>query len=323
MAAALLLGAVALLGRGQDVGTLLEALRSEDPAERRRALEALRARGAEAVPAAARALSSASPDPSARVADLVRALASPDWKERDRAMRELARLGRPALGALEAQAGAADPEVAWRVRTAAAEIRARAGREERADELRAILLCEFLGEAGDSRGVPPLLEILNAGPPGGRPELRRRAAEALGRLREHLSPAQAAEAAERVLAMLETAPSPRDRSLLVKVLARLGTPAGVRPLAALLADRSEKNVNLKRSCMAALAASGDPRGLRAVIETLSDPEVYLRQAAAAVLAERAGEDFGFDPRATAEENREALGRARAWWSRTFGRPWED
>ncbi|HXG62010.1 MAG TPA: hypothetical protein VNO22_11575 [Planctomycetota bacterium] len=320
--AAWVLGAAALLGSVQDLEALFESLRSEDPAERRGALEALRARGAEAVPAAARLLAASSPDPSGRVAELARRLASPDWKERDRAMRELAGLGRAALGALETYAGAADPEVAWRARSAAAEIRARAGREERADELRAMLLCDFLGEIGDPRGVPSLLEVLLSGAPDRRPELRRRAAEALARLREHLAPAQAKAAAERVLAMLETAPSPREKSLLVKVLARLGTPVGVRPLAALLADRSEKNVNLKRSCMAALAASEDPQGLRAVIEALSDPEVYVRQAAAAVLAERAGGDFGFDSRASAQENREALARVRAWWSRTFGRPWE-
>lgn len=322
MSAALVFGAI-VLGAAQDVETLLEALRSEDPVERRRALEGLRARGPEGVSAAVRLLASSVPDPAARVAELVRGLTSPDWKERDRAMRNLAQLGRVALGALEAHAEAADPEVAWRVRTAAAEIRARAGREERADELRAILLCDFLGEAGDPRGVPALLGILGSGPPDRHPELRRRAAEALGRLREHLTAAQAREVAERVLAMLEAASSARDKSLLVKVLARLGTPAGLRPLAALLSDRSEKNVNLKRSCMAALAASGDPQGVRAVVEALGDPEVYVRQAAAAVLAERAGEDFGFDPRAGAQENREALRRFRAWWSRTFGRSWED
>ncbi|MFN3484255.1 MAG: hypothetical protein ACK44W_02045, partial [Planctomycetota bacterium] len=119
MSAALVFGAI-VLGAAQDVETLLEALRSEDPVERRRALEGLRARGPEGVSAAVRLLASSVPDPAARVAELVRGLTSPDWKERDRAMRNLAQLGRVALGALEASSRTAQKRLRARRDAAAA-----------------------------------------------------------------------------------------------------------------------------------------------------------------------------------------------------------
>jgi len=305
-----------------DVESVLSALKTEDAAARRAALDRLHRLGSPAVPAALRVLENAAPNPAERVAGLVKQLSSKGWKERDGAMQELSRLGRSARAALEEHAGAADPEVAWRVRAALADIQDKAGRDEQLEEIRATALCEFLGEAGDGRAAPTLLRILLSGAPEQRAELKRRAAEALGLLRPALSTAQAEEAAGRVLSMLERAAAARERSLLVKTLAGLRSPACVRPLEALLADRSEKNVNLKRNCMAALAASGDPRGLRAVIEALSAEDVYVRQGAAAILEEASGERPGFDPRAPAADRRAAVERFRAWWSKKFGRPWD-
>jgi hypothetical protein len=306
----------------EDVEALLAGLKTEDASARRAAFGKLLRLGPAAVPAALRVLEDAAPNPSERVALLVKKLSSRAWKERDGAMEELSRLGRAARAALEEHAGAADPEVAWRVRAALADIQDKAGRDELLEEIRATALCEFLGEAGDGRAVPTLLRVLAAGAPEQRAELKRRAAEALGKLRAKLGPAQADEAAARVLSMLERTAPAKDKSLLVKALAGLRSPACVRPLEALLADRSEKNVNLKRNCMAALAASGDPRGLRAVIEALSAEDVYVRQGAAAVLEEASGERPGFDPRAAGPENRAAIDAFRAWWSKKFNRPWE-
>jgi hypothetical protein len=302
---------------------LLERLKTEDAAERRKIQEELLRRGREAVPAAVRALENAAPDPAARVRDLVRQLGAKAWKERNEAMRALSGLGRGAKSALEAEAQAAtDPEVAWRARAALAEIQDRAGQDERVEDFRALALCEYLGEAGDARAVPVLLRTLLTAPEA-KAELRRRAAEALGKLRERMEPAQADDASEKILGLLERTPSARDKSVLVRALAGLRSPAGVRPLAALLADRSEKNVNLKRSCMAALAASGEARGLKAVVDALLSDDVYLRQGAQTLLEEAWGEALGFDPLRPAEANRAAIEKARAGWSRKFGRPWED
>jgi HEAT repeat protein len=95
----------------------------------------------------------------------------------------------------------------------------------------------------------------------------------------------------------------------------------VRPLSALLADRSEKNLHLKRACLAALGQTGDPAALRAVIETLRSDEPYLRQAASAVLEEATGAPTGIDARAGSEETREAIAKLRAWWEKKFSRAW--
>ncbi len=321
-AASALFLAVAL--RQEDPDRLVDRLRTEDPSERRRATQELLRAGAAALPAAVRALAKEAPDPAPRVAELVARLSSRAWKERAEAMRDLARMGRPARAALEGHAASGDPEVAWRVRTALAEIQERAEREEQLEELRDTALCEVLGELGDARAVGPLLRILLAGGAADpRPELRRRAAEALGKLRGAMEPAQADQAAGRVLAMLERTPAAREKSALVKALGDLRAPAAIRPLAALLADRSEKDLNLKRACLAALAVSGDPRGAKAVVDALLADEVYLRQGAAALLEELSGAPSGFDPRLTAEENRAAIEKLRAWWSKKFGRPWEE
>ncbi len=180
----------------------------------------------------------------------------------------------------------------------------------------------MLAQSGDARAVPPLLRLLTSPPADQRLELKRRAAEALGHLRPAMSAAQAEEVADPVVQVLERTPGPLEKGMLLKTLGRLGSPDSVRPIAALLADRSEKNVHLKRSCIAALAAIGNPRGIRAIAEALASDEVYLRQGAAAALEELSGGPFGFDPRATAEQNREALEKIRAWGASKYGKGWE-
>lgn len=306
-----------------DVAQLLERLRTEDAAERRRAQAELAKLGTEALEPMIRALESASPRPEEDVARLVKRLGSASWKERNEATQALARLGRSAVPLLEAQVAGADPEGAWRLRSAIAEIREKAGQDEQLEELRAAALCDLLGQSGDARAVAPLLKLLAADAPDRRPQLKLRACQALGLLRGAMSGAQPEEAADRVLQVLERTAGPLDKAQLLKAIGRLGAPGAARPLAALLADRSEKNVHLKRSCMAALAAIGQGRGVRAVVDALSADDVYVRQGAGAVLEELAGDAFGYDPRATAEENKSAVEKYRAWGLSKYGDSWKD
>jgi len=306
-----------------DVDKLLDRLRTEDAGERRR-VQAERARmGAEAVPAMIRALESATPRPEEEVTRLAKRLASSSWKERSEATEALVRLGRSAIPVLEARLAGADPEGAWRLRSAVAEIREKAGQDEQLEDLRAAALCDALGQAGDGRAVVPLLHLLKADAPEKRVALKLRASQALGQLRASMSAAQAEEAADRVLLLLERMAAPLDKAMLFQSLGRLGAPAAVRPLAALLADRSEKNVHLKRSSMAALAAIGRGRGVRAIVEALGADDVYVRQGAAAVLEELAGEAFGYDPRASTDENQPAMEKFRAWGLSKFGKSWDE
>lgn len=300
----------------------VEALKTEEAALRRAALEDLRRLGAPAVPSAIRALEGAAPASPERLAALLRQLAAKTWKERDEAMQGLIRLGRSAKAGLEAVPAGGDPEVVWRVKSALAEIQDRAGREDLLEELRNSALCEFLGEEGDARAVAPLLGALAAGGSEQRPELKIRAADALGKLAARLQPAQAEDATDKVLALFERTPSPLQKGLLIRVLGRLHSPSCVRPLSALLRDRSEKNLHLKRSCLSALARTGDAAALRAVIETAGSADPYLRQAAAAALEEVPGPPPAIDPRVLPEENREALDKLQSWWSKKFGKSWE-
>jgi HEAT repeat protein len=309
--------------RTDEIEALVLRLATEVPAERRRALEELEKLGPQAVPAALRALENTAPNPAAQVAVLIRQLGSRKWKERDQAMQALVRLGRSAKPLLEEQAASGDPEVAWRVRAALAEIRDRAGRDEMLEELRNAALCDFLGEVGDARGVPLLLRLLAGNAPEPRPDLRLRAANALGKLRPQMEPAQVEEAADHILALLETPSPPLAKGLLIRALGRLRSPACVRPLSALLADRSEKNLDLKRAALAALGEVGNAKGLKAVIEALRSDDPYVRQGAGAVLEEVRGVAGGFNAALPPADNRAALEDYRAWWSKKFGQEWEN
>jgi HEAT repeat protein len=293
---------------------LVEKLRTEDAVERRRLVLELLKAGTAGAEAALRGLGAPAGDPSARVQELVKGLSATRWADRDRAMRSLGALGRPAREALAKHLDADDPEVSWRARAALAEIEGRAGQEERLDELRSAALVELLGEAGERRAAGPLMALLADGPAERRPEAKFRAAIALGLLRDALSPAQAEEVAERAIAMLERAQESKERAQLLRALGRLRAAAAVRPLAGLLGDRSEMNVHLRVEALRALAQSGRPDALRAAVEALASDEVWVRGAAAAALSALAGEPVEEGPAGTA--------KARAWWSKRFGRPWD-
>ena len=312
-----------LLLQDPSVESLLDQLRTEDAAERRRIQADLVRRGAAAVPAMVRALESASPRPEEEVARLLQKLTSASYKERSEATAALVRLGRAAVPLLEARLAAADPEAAWRLRSAVAEIKEKAGQDEQAEESRAAAMCDVLGQSGDGRAAAALLKVLSADGPEKRPQLKLRAAQALGLLRGVMTGSQPDEAADRVLQVLERIPGALEKAMLLKALGRIGSPAAVRPLAALMADRSEKNVHLKRCCAAALAAIGRPGGIRAVVDALGADDIYVRQGAEAALEELAGQDFGFDPLATAEENRGAIAKVHAWAAAKYGKAWND
>ncbi len=311
-----------LLGLQGDPAALIDRLRTEDAAERRRAELELLKLGAPAAAAGALALGAGPADPTSRVAELVRGLAADAWRERDRAMRELARLGPVARTALRGHAEAGDPEVGWRVRAALGELAERAPREEALTALRDAALCRVLGELGGEATPAALLRVLAEPAAEARAEARLRAAEALGKLRDALSPAQAEDAAERALAQLERSRDARERSVLLRALGRLRSAATARPLGALAEDRSEKNLQVRRAALAALGAAGDAHSMHVVIEALESDEGYLREAAAAALERVAGDAFGLDPAAAPAAGRPAIDRARAWWSKKFGKPWE-
>ena len=319
-AAALLL---ALLSLSQDdPAALVEKLRTEDAADRRKAESSLLRLGAPGAAAAAKALIAAPADPAARVAELAGSLAAAAWKDRDRAMRDLARLGPAARVALLKHAEAADPEVAWRVRAALAELGERAPREEALAAIRDAALCRLLGELGGPEATAALLRVL-AEPVGeARAEPRLRALEALGKLRDSLSKTQAEETAERALAYLEKTTGARERGVLLRAIGRLKSTSAVRPLAALAEDRGEKNLHVRRAALAALAAAGDGESMRAIVEALGSDEPYVREAAAAALERIAGEAFGFDAAALPATSRASVDKARGWWSTKFGKPWE-
>jgi hypothetical protein len=309
---------LALQDPSSDPVKILERMKSPKEAERREALEALRKCGGKAVPEALRVLKGPGPVPAERIAGLVGKLGSASWEERDASANALTKLGWRALGALAAHAKKApDVEVAWRVKAVVAEIREGEEKEKELEGFRTAALCRFLGEAGKAEAVDPLLEHKEEGSS----EIAVRLAEALGRLRGVMKGDQPERAVEKILYKLYPAlREARRKCLLLKAVARLRSPVCVRPLTALLKDRSERDLQIKRNCLAVLAVAGGTSGARAIVEALGAEQVYVRQAAVEQLEVLAGEDFGFDPRDGAEANRDAIKKARAWMSKRTGEP---
>jgi HEAT repeat protein len=303
----------------EKASALIDQLRNDDAAARRKALDALVEIGKPAVPAILRTLAEEAPDLPAKVEGLVKKLAAKEWKERDEAMKGLARIGRRAVDSLKPHADVADPEVAWRVRTALAEIEEGRPREVAMDHLRNAALCEALGFLGEGSAAAPLVKELSGSPSA---EVRLRAAEALGRLRATMGGAQADEAAEKVVEFLGSGQTTdrRARSSLVKTLGLLRSAAAVKALSAMLRD--DRDLHVKRLAMIALMAIGDAAGAQAVVKALESEDPYLREAAMTVLSGPAGGTHGFDPRKDAAGNAEALGKFRAWWEKAHRKTWE-
>jgi HEAT repeat protein len=316
-----LLAALALLQEPDTkAAALIDDLRTDDAAVRRRSVDGLIELGKDAVGAILRVLADESPGLQARVGDLVKQLASKEWKQRDEAMRSLIRLGRRAIDFLKTHAENADPEVAWRVKTALAEIEEMKPRENALDHARNAALCHVLGLVGDERAVEPLLwqltKIQNA-------EVKLRAAQALGLLRAVMNDAQAEKAGDEVVATLSGGRDRRERALLVKTLGLLRAKGAVQQLRTLVEERSERDIHIKKNAMASLAAIGDPDGFASIVKALAADDAYLREAALSVLAPLTGGDLAFDPRRDAKENAEAIAAFKAWWSRKFSKEWKD
>lgn len=305
-------------GGGQDDKALLQAvekLRSPESADRAAAEQTLRKAGTKAVPVLLRVLEDDQTGLKEKVAEHVKALSSPDWKKRDEAMRGIVKLGRHALRYLGDHENAADPEVAWRVKAAIAELEDRSGMEEKEEQARNAVLVRILGELEDPRAVPVLLRSLSATDF----DLRLSAAESIAKVRDHLQPKQADEAAERVVELCRETKQDLYRCLLIKTLGALRSSVATPSLALLLRSKDERNSNVRRNAVAALAKIGDDAALRAVVESLSDDDVYVRHAALQQLEPLAGGAFGYDPRAADHED--ALRKFRAWWEAKTGKSW--
>lgn len=62
-----------------------------------------------------------------------------------------------------------------------------------------------------------------------------------------------------------------------------------------------------------LAGRGDPRGVKTAIELLSDASPPLvRDESYQLIAEEAGQDFGYDAFGSEEDNAQVMERIRAW-----------
>lgn len=312
----------ALLAVLQDDSALLHAVRkmqSGNSEERRAAEETIRRAGARAVPVLCRVLEDDHSGLRDQVSSLVARLSSKEWKPRDEAMKALVRLGRHAVPFLEENAGAGDPEVAWRVKSVLAELQDRSGQEEADERTRDAELVRLLGESGAPAAVPTLLRGLSA--PG--PDVRMAAAESLTRMGERLTSSQAEEATEKVLDLYRGHKRSEERCLLLRALGAFGSSACVKPIVQLLRENSESNVAIKQNAMAVLAASRDASAWKTLVEMLENDGAYVRYAAFRHLARRSGSEFGYDSRLSPAENREAVGKFRAWWEKAFGRKWEE
>ncbi|MBI2930868.1 MAG: HEAT repeat domain-containing protein [Planctomycetes bacterium] len=296
---------------------LIEELKSADPVARRKALDALRDRGPEAVPAVLSVLADERLGLDEQIDGIVLKLSNKDWKTRDAAHRALVRFGRHARPRLQTHEDAEDPEVAWRVKAVLAEIEEKERDEATLEYFRNASLCEFLGSCGDSRAVPQLLKHLEQAA-STNPSLaevqflaQARAAEALGRLRSTLSDDQVEGVVELVIELLAANRDRRSGVVLIQTLGHLRSRTVVTPLLSLVKDGDRCDVHLKRVALRALAEIDDPRGVAGIIEAMASEDVYLRDGAVEALSEIAGQDFGVDPRRSADSAQ--LEAARKWW----------
>lgn len=317
---AVLLAALLLQAADRPPSALIEDLRADTPAIRSAAERELARRGLAVLPEILRVLAGEWPDLPGRVDELVRQLSRKDWRDRDAAMKALAALGSRAVDRIAHHETTEDPEVRWRLRTAKAEIEERRDVEAAADRRRDAALCTLLGEIGDASCLAPLQAQLDATPSSA---VRLAAVEALGRRRDLMTEAQAAAATEGALRALSVSEETTERFLLVRTIGQLRSPAAIRPLQGLVEDPAEKNVHLKRNSMWALSKIGTPEAIAAIVRSLELGDPYLREGAAHVLEPIAGNRFGFDARADAAANADALKRFREWWSTKHGKPWEE
>ena len=104
-------------------------------------------------------------------------------------------------------------------------------------------------------------------------------------------------------------PDPEIREQAVKVLESMQDPAAIDLLAEATLVESDPIIRLEEARV--VAAAGDARGLRALVDLMADGiPPLVRDEAHDLLLEISGEDFGYDPFATGDENGPALERWR-------------
>ena len=104
---------------------------------------------------------------------------------------------------------------------------------------------------------------------------------------------------------------PVDREEAIEVAARFGEGEGLDLLAA--AAPREPDALLRLRAVTLLVEAGDRRGPALAVEMLGEESPPLvRDEAHQLLLDRAGEDFGYDPFATPEDNAAAIAAWQSW-----------
>lgn len=131
-----------------------------------------------------------------------------------------------------------------------------------------------LGGCGDARAAEPLLQALCAPKPCvSKSDVRRRAAEALGKLADR-------RAVDPLTLALGDSHS-GVRHAAAQALGELGDPRALGPLTLMLKDRDS---GVRHAAARALGKLGDPRAVEALIRAGSDRDSEVRSAAAEALA---------------------------------------
>ena len=142
---------------------------------------------------------------------------------------------------------------------------------------------DFLGEIGDPKAVPPLIEAL------GDPVISWIAAESLGKLRD-------ARAVQPLIASLASGEKWLRRNAAI-ALGQIGDPSAVEPLIKLLSDRKH---DVRQAAATALGMIGSKGSVSALQLLVKDPDENVRQAAAASL-----EQIGRKNAGTADDRNQA------------------
>jgi zinc/manganese transport system permease protein len=125
--------------------------------------------------------------------------------------------------------------------------------------------------------------------------------------------ARLAERSDRT-ALLETQLSDvdaRHREAAADVVAALGTPEALDLLAAAVGSEPDDLLRLKEAQI--LVEGGDRRGLEEAVEFLSeDVPPLFRDEAHRLLVQHTGQNFGYDPFGSDEDNVEAIARWQEW-----------
>ncbi len=106
----------------------------------------------------------------------------------------------------------------------------------------------------------------------------------------------------------------RHREAAVDVVAALGTPEALDVLAGVVGSEPDDLLRLKEAQV--LIEGGDRRGLEVAVAFLpADAPLLFRDEAHHLLLEHTGQDFGYDPLGSADDNAEPIARWQEWIGR--------